>query len=254
MNFRDITVESVSRTVSTYTMPNEYPRLSGTWILAVGGPRTGKTHWTTKLACKASIRWGLPLVAQDVTGNVRSRIDGFIAQAKADIARGVNVNYNRHVVAQLSDATLYTGEDTADMLDTIQGMVNASRAKSWKPRWQAIVLLDEGAIIRQYNERFMDATAPLFGNAGILGYLTAQRDVGASPALRACERAVLPFPGAELYTNHLGFEIPAGSELSRKGRLFYKYGNDYKVWDGNNPYPEELITPAALSETILERI
>ena len=254
MAFRDLTVEAVSRTVSTYTMPLDYPRLSGTWILAVGGPRTGKTHWTTKLACKASIRWGLPLVAQDVTGNVRSRIDGFIGQAKADILSGKNVEYNRHVIAQLSEATLYTGDDTGDMLDTIQGMVRASRQKSWKPRWQAIVLLDEGAIIRQYNERFMDATAPLFGNAGILGYLTAQRDVGASPALRACERAVLLFPGAELYTSNLGFEIPQGTELSRKGRLFYRDGNEFKVWDGNSPYPMELITPAALSETILERI
>lgn len=248
-----LSVEAFLASRDDYVMPSKAPSFPGTWVLSVGAPGGGKTHDATSLAVKASLLWRLPLLAQDITGNVRSRLDGFKQQAKADIAAKQNVERARLVLQQLSDAEVYTSRETGDLLARINQVIDVAR-ESRKVRWRAIVLLDEGAIIREYDDTFMKTVAPLFRNAGMLGYVTMQRDVGAHPALRACVRATILYPGAGEYTKHLGFETPEGMALTSREKLVYRYDNEFREWNRVGNPPLELITPGSLSHPIPERV
>jgi hypothetical protein len=248
-----LTVERFLASREEYVMPSKAPSYSGTWVMSVGAPGGGKTHDATSLAVKASIMWRLPLLAQDITGNVRARLDGFKQQARADIAAKQNVARATLVLEQLNDAEVYTSRETGELLERVNQVIDIAR-ESKVSRWRAIVLLDEGAIIREYDDTFMKSVAPLFRNAGMLGYVTMQRDVGGHPALRACVRATILYPGAGEYTKHLGFEVPAGMELTSRDKLVYRYNNEFREWNRVGNPPLELITPGVPSNPIPERV
>ena len=248
-----LTVESFLASRDEYVMPDNVQSFQGTWVMYIGAPGGGKTHDGTSLAFKASLRWRLPLLAQDITGNVRSRLDGFRQQAYADIQNGENEKRARLVLEQLDNAEVYTSRETSELLERITQVIDIARV-SRKQRWRGIVLLDEGAIIREIDPTFMQTLAPLFRNAGLLGYVTMQRDVGAHPALRACVRATILYPGASEYTKHLGFEIPEGMSLTSRDKLVYRFGQEFREWNRTGTPPLELITPGVLSNPIPERV
>jgi hypothetical protein len=238
------------------------PSFHGTWIVALGPPRRGKTHVLTELACAASLTYGLPLIAQDPTGNLAVRIEGFRqgsierirqARSKVEIERGETE------LAFFSDrerCRLFPGGDTADMLRAIRTLVGDGCKST--TRWQAVVMLDEGAIIREYDEQFFDAVAPLFGNAGIIGYVTEQREVGVPPSLRACIRRYLLWAGAGRETPVGGWVLDNRTLTRPMGRsIVHMDPSDGRLdtWEmDTDDYPLELITPAKLSLPIKETI
>lgn len=241
------------------------PRFGGTFIVAMGPPRSGKTHSVVRLACRASLHYGLPLIAQDVTGNVKARIQGFRAAAieAARMARSKAEREDAESEVEFFSSEkkhrLYPGKDVGPMLEDIERLVGDGSVSS--NRWQAVILFDEGAIIRAQNPEFFNAVAPMFGNAGLLGYVTEQREVGVPPSLRACVRRYLVWKGGggkqtindidypnDILTDRASDTItvidPTESDPSKA----------VSHWNVKSEPPLELITPAALSVPIKERV
>lgn len=245
--------------VETATPPwldPEVPRYGGTWIVAMGPPRCGKTHSVCTLAFTAALHYGLPLLAQDPTGNVRDRLIGFRSWAKDN--RFDDPEYSERVIAFLDDhrrCRLYPGKSTSKMLAAIDALVGDGSRNA--RAWQAVVLLDEGAIIRGLNPEFFDRVAPLFGNAGLFGYVTEQREVGVPPSLRACIRRYLLWQGATKRPEVSDWDLDPLTLTTPRGRVITTMDpatGHLDTWDQGLVPPLELITPAAVSLPIAERI
>lgn len=246
----------------------EGPEYGGTFIVAMGPPRCGKTHSVTLLACRACLHYGLPLMAQDVTGNVRARILGFREAARLELEKK-NLSKAERESAEAEfeffdsidsrrdkKIKLYPGRDMAAMLKDIKGFVGDGRKST--TRWQGVVLFDEGAIIRESDEDFFKETAPLFGNAGLLGYVTEQRYYGVPPSLRTCVRRYLVWRGNGNKQTIDDVEYENSLLTERKSSLITVLDpSDGSItkWDlTERETPLELITPAAISRTIVERV
>lgn len=238
----------------------ELPEFGGTWIVAMGPPRSGKTHAASTLAFHACLRWGLPLLAQDPTGNLHARVQGY-AEA-ANERRRLKSKAERELgeaeyefFSDRRRCTLYSGKDTSKLLDAIERYVGDGKRSA--DEWQAVVLLDEGAIIRALNPAFFDSIAPLFGNAGLLGYVTEQREVGVPPSVRACIRAYLLWQGPTQRTEVFDRSIET-SQLTkpRSHEIVYldTLTGELKTWDQATDPALELITPAKLSRPVKQSL
>lgn len=220
------------------------PRHGGSLIIAVGPARSGKTHAIALLAIAASLRYGLPLYVQDPTATFQVRVDSTIAWLESlgtEKAKRAVEHLRTHVV-------YFRGRNTDEMLRVLSDIVGDGS----KPAedWQGVVVFDDAGVLRQANPQFFDEIVPLFGNAGLLGFATEQRDKGLPPAARVNVRAELAWalPGRNVIND---VEIPRESLTQpRTDNIRYvdNLTGEWSTWNINEPPPEFLTVPAPLTE------
>ena len=218
-----------------------FPKYGGTLIIAIGPPRCGKTHTVQWLMVNAVLRTKLGALVQDPTGNAKATVESY--------ALGLEQVGKRHEAQDLRNLVEYfPGRYTSDMLNRIERIVGdgTSSAKDW----QGIVVFDDAGVIRACNPDFFDHSAPLFGNAGLLGYVTEHRDKGIPPAARQCVRRILAWqsPGGKVTLDDIevsndGLTPPRSDEVVMLDPLDFKR----ETFSLKSPPPMILTTPAALT-------
>lgn len=224
------------------------PKFGGTFIVAKGPPRCGKTDTATRLAVEACLTYGLPLLAQDVSGDVQKKLDGWTLDAEATEDKEF-----LEFVSSSRKCKLYSGKDSNKILDAVDSLVGNGKPSQ---DWQAICLFDEAAIIRKVNPMFFESIAPLFGNAGILAYCTEHREFGIPPAARVCIRRYLLWQDNDAETVVFDRKIPReklSKPRSDEITIYDPSTGDIVKWDRSRHSPPlELITPAALTTPVRE--
>lgn len=222
------------------------PRRAGSMIVAVGGPGTGKTLLSFRLALKAAHSAGLPFIAQDTNGDVG-------VYHRAAIKRLESIEHRSDLQDDLLDymkdssmVRVYPQHKSSQFASVIESYrKQASKSKARKPVLFAFI--DEGGMIRRDNESFWNM-ASSFRNAGITAYTTCHKDTDITRVGRQAIRAVMLFQGYEGTVEFFGVEIdakdctPAGSDHV----VYMDHERTLKRWNHKSEWetpPFELIAP-----------
>jgi len=222
------------------------PRRAGSMIIAVGGPGTGKTLLSFRLAMLAGFRAGLPLVAQDTNGDVGV----YHRAAISRLRRKSNPSeHDREVLEYLTDdrqVRIYPQSKAGQFADMIEGYRKRA-SKDRNRRARLFAFIDEGGMIRRDNESFWNMAAS-FRNSGITAYTTVHKDTDITRVGRQAIRAAMLFQGYEGTVNFFGVDIeakdctPAGSDYV----IYMDHERTLKRWDHGSKWSEppfELIAP-----------
>lgn len=224
------------------------PRFGGTLVVGKGPPRCGKTDTCSRLAVDACLTYGLPLLVQDVSGDVQKKLDGWKESAEQE-----GDTETLEFLSSSRKCLVYSGKNANNILDAVDALVGNGKPSS---DWQAVCLFDEAAIIRKVNPMFFESIAPLFGNAGILAFCTEHREFGIPPAARVCIRRYLLWKDNDATTVVFDQKIPRDKLSEPRSDVITIYDpstGDIVKWDRSKESPPlELITPAALTTPVRE--
>lgn len=223
------------------------PRRAGSMIVAVGGPGTGKTLLSFRLAMMAAFRAGLPLIAQDTNGDVGVYHRAAISRLRQ---RGdKRTERENELLEYLTDdrqVRIYPQSKAEQFAAMIEGFrKRAANDKARRPRLFAFI--DEGGMIRRDNESFWNMAAS-FRNSGITAYTTCHKDTDITRVGRQAIRAVMLFQGYEGTVEFFGVDIEA-KDCTPAGADYVVYMDHERVlkrWDHVKHWsspPYELIAP-----------
>lgn len=205
------------------------PDRAGSMIVAVGGPGTGKTLLTVRLALRAAYDAGLPFAAIDTNGDVE-------VYRKAACARIRAIKHRSEGESDLLDwledkRCVRTYRDAGEFSALIESYrKNASKQKRREPSLYCFI--DEGGMQRRDSESFWDMAAS-FRNAGITAYTTCHKDTDISRVGRQAIRAVMLFEGYEGTVNFFGVDIEARNTTPPMSDyvVYIDHTRELKKWD-----------------------
>lgn len=202
------------------------PRRSGSVILLVGAPRSGKTMKGMRMCLRAGFEYRLPVVLQDTNGDLEVYRDSVVdALAKRSDRRSqLKADYIRNKVVIETDTKKLIGRFDAYRL-------KARRNKDHR-KPEAFFFIDEAGIIRREDndgESFWNI-ATSFGNAGITCYTTAHKNTDVARVGRQTIRAVCFERNVEGESEWFGETIkPEDSAPPMSDWLVYMDGLDRKI-------------------------
>ena len=175
--------------------------LSGAAIGFIGPSRTGKSFQATATAINSSMVTGGTCLCYDPAGDISQYVEGYRNGARdaLDAARrnGASVSRTKYLARRLdflrTNVRVYRGRDARRIFDVIGDVIGDGKPHS---EFYGSVLIDETALARE-EIGFIESMAPLFGNAGIIGYYTSHRWMGGPPKLRAITRYRVVWQGAD---------------------------------------------------------
>lgn len=202
--------------------------LSGAAIGFIGPSRCGKSFQATATAIASAMLVGGMCLAYDPAGDITEYVNGYRKGAvnALDSARrnDAPVWRTRYLARRLdflrTNVRTYRGRDAHRIFDTISDVIGDGSPHS---EFYGSVLIDETALARE-EIGFIESMAPLFGNAGIIGYYTSHRWMGGPPKLRAITRYRVLWRGSD-FTGDTELEY-----LSRDGEFQFS-----PVMSGLNP-------------------
>lgn len=215
-------------------------RRSGSLIVAVGGPGTGKTLLLFRLALKAAYDAGLPFVAEDPNGDLSvyhaAAIERLASKRKLSEDDSDLLKWLR----DKSQVRIYSKEATAGFAAVIEKY--RSKASKSKAAREPVLyaFIDEGGVMRRDSEAFWNMGAT-FRNAGITAYTTVHKDTDISRVGRQAIRAVILFRGFEGSYEFFGKEIDAGDctkPMDNKIVYMSSYERELEVWDSDKNWDE----------------
>lgn len=183
------------------------PKYAGSVIVLAGQPGSGKTYRGFQLACIASFHYKLPLIAQDIRGDVRIYRDRMIQtleHCKDKVSKA-----KLEFLSNPNKCKCLTGakNDTAQLMAIMENYKEKNR-KAKNRKAECFLFIDEGGVLRRDDEDFWDIAAG-FRNSGITAYTTIHKDTDISRVGRQAIRAVILQRGYEGEVDFFGKEIPA---------------------------------------------
>lgn len=252
--------------MATPTLEERQSGLAGSWLWYQGPSRCGKTHEAVSVAVLSAMLVGGECLMYDPSGDVGSYIVGYRrgAELKLDRAKGASRDKAaRRLDFLRNNVHVFSGRNCDAIFERITDIIGDGMGHRGP---FGSVLIDEGSVART-NPQFLELTAPLFGNAGILGVATGQRWMSVPPQVRGIVR----FRCLWLSSDYTGDDIPkidgfrfspvmSNTELvdeEREYRGVYsgEQGSEFRSY---NPHmalrPDWLMLPAPISKPVVREL
>ena len=239
--------EWIKRLVNRQTEPAEIesydPRRSGSLIVAVGGPGTGKSLLTFRIALKAAYDAGLPFIAEDPNGDLALYHDKAIERLRMLKRPSEDELDKLYWLTDKSQVRIYSKENVAGFAAIVEKYRKAASKSKRQRKPVLFAFIDEGGVMRRDSESFWNMGAA-FRNAGITAYTTIHKDTDVSRVGRQAIRAVILFRGYEGTVEFFGKEIdaaqctaPMSSDIVYMDNIDreLKHWNSDRDWE-NPPY------------------
>jgi hypothetical protein len=224
------------------------PRRSGSLIVAVGGPGTGKTLLTFRLALRAAFDAGLPFIAEDPNGDIGVYHSAAVERLKSQEKLSERDQELLDYITDTSMVRVYSKENAPKFAAIVEKYRKRASSSKRVRKPTLFALIDEGGVMRRDSEAFWNMGAA-FRNAGITAYTTIHKDTDVSRVGRQAIRAVILFRGYEGTVEFFGKEIDASqctAPMSNKIVYMDSHDRELKTWDAGRNWddpPFSLVAP-----------
>lgn len=240
--------------------------LAGSWVWYQGPSRCGKSHEAVIVAIVSAMAVGGECLMYDPAGDIASYVAGYrrYQELKLNEQRGeARVKTAKRLDFLRDNVSVFSGRNAAGIFDVITDVIGDGLSHNGA---FGSVLIDEGSVART-NPQFLELTAPLFGNAGILGVATGQRWMAVPPQVRGIVRFRCLWRSSDYTGDELpkveGFRfspVMSDPNLTDDER---EYRGLYSGVEGPEPRsynptrerrPDWLILPAPISKPIVKEL
>lgn len=229
---------------------------TGTLIVAVGPPGSGKSYAVSALAFQVAYSNNLPFIGIDPGGEIAKYAEGFILNAREsgdDEALSWLTDEQTFCCLKV-DATKEQGDKEDDDGMNLWQAVRVVQRLQTRLMTQkvtepsCVIYMDELAWIREKMPQAQDGIISKLRNVGALGFGTCQTEVGMTTKARACSRGVIAYKttkgGIELFGKWFDNSL-LGDPQSDDLVCIVPWTGECVRFNLNGEIPELLTTPVS---------